>query len=124
MVNGDFFYISSTEGYDLENPRKCFIKQRLSTEFGKDLLLVEIDPPFLGTKYGLQDENLRDVIVSARYIEDSITDIKEWPVSVYVAQILNKVEDDDRIVNSVDLKIIAWAEIYLDEDSAQRKSST
>ncbi len=39
------FYLASTEGYDLEVPRRCWRLDRLRTSTRTDLVLVRIDPP-------------------------------------------------------------------------------
>jgi len=50
------FYLASSEGYDLEEPRRCFQIKRMRGDFRDDYLLVRIDPPINGQKYGFGGE--------------------------------------------------------------------
>ncbi|MGH8489621.1 MAG: enhanced serine sensitivity protein SseB C-terminal domain-containing protein, partial [Gammaproteobacteria bacterium] len=47
------FYLTSSEGYGLEEIRACYKRQRLLGSHPDGYMLCEIDPPILGQPYGL-----------------------------------------------------------------------
>jgi hypothetical protein len=86
-----------------------------------DLLLVRIDPPLIGQKYGLGERDIELVLVATRHKGSSLFPITEWPVFVHVARML--VEDPvhyDRLEKG-QYESIAWAELYRTEDDARMK---
>jgi hypothetical protein len=112
------FYMASSEGYDMDSPRKCTAVNRLTSEGRDDLLLVHIDPPLIGQKFGLGGRDVNHVIVATRHQGECLFRPKRWPVSVHVARLLAPYEDQD-VVRNDELESIAWAELYLTEDDAR-----
>src|SRR5580693_5148006 len=80
------FYMSSTENYDLEEPRRCWRLHRVTTPSRDDLLLVSIDPPIIGQQFGLGDQDVYLVLVATRHKGESLFPISRWPVYVHVAR--------------------------------------
>jgi hypothetical protein len=78
-VNEPDFYMASTEGYGMEEPRRCWKIKRLATVKRKDFLLVRIDPPLPGQKYGLQGRDIDVVLVATRHQGASLFPITRWP---------------------------------------------
>jgi hypothetical protein len=60
------FNLASSEGYDLESPRRAWRVKRLSTDGRDDLLLLKVDPPLLGQKFGLGSRDVDMVLVATR----------------------------------------------------------
>lgn len=116
------FYLSSSEGYDLGNPRKCYRIKRLQGDTRDDYLLIRIDPPLIGQEYGLGGQDIDEVIVAARYKGDSLFPIVEWPAFVHVARILVDNPGHRDIIHSDELEEIAWAELYETYDAARNKT--
>jgi hypothetical protein len=120
MSDPDFF-LASSEGYDLEAPRSCRRLKRVASASRDDLLIVEIDPPLSGQKFGLGDGKIRHVIVAPRHQGSSLFPISEWPVFVHVARLLtDNLEHPDKI-EECDFESIAWAELYRTENDAKLK---
>jgi hypothetical protein len=120
MKDSDFF-LASSEGYGLEQPRSCKRVKRLSSDTRDDLLLVKIAPPLIGQAYGLGARDIDTLIIATRHKGVSLFPIKEWPVFVHVARLLiDNPEERDR-VHDDEFKLIAWAELYATEASAREK---
>jgi hypothetical protein len=115
------FYLASSEGYNLEEPRRCFSIKRLRGPHRDDYLLVRIDPPIIGQPYGLGGQDIEKVIVATRFKGDSIFPITEWPVYVHVARFLSGDPEEYDFIHMSDLEEIAWAELYETEAAARRK---
>jgi hypothetical protein len=115
------FYLASTEGYELEEPRRCWQIKRLTTDGRSDLMLVKIEPPLIGQKYGLGARDIDIVLVATRHQGASLFPINEWPLYVHVARPLveNPELRDDLRPN--EFESIAWAELYRTEEDARSK---
>jgi len=116
------FYLASTEGYNLEEPRKCWKMRRLSTPDRDDLLLIRIDPPLIGQKYGLGGRDIDRVIVATRRKGYTLFPITEWPVYVHVARLLVDLPENRSELQANEFEVIAWAELYKTEEDARSKT--
>jgi hypothetical protein len=114
------FYLASTEGYNMQEPKRCWRIRRIGTDKRDDLLLLKIDPPLLGQRYGLQGRDVDQVLVATRHEGDSLFPITQWPVYVHVARPLVDITGLDKI-QSNQLESIAWAELYQTEQDARLK---
>ena len=116
------FYLASSEGYGMEEPRSCWRLERLASAKRDDLLLIKIDPPLPGQKYGLGGHDLDRVLVATRHDGASLFPIKEWPVFVHVARLLSNIPQEHRPLREEDFESIAWAELYKTEEDARHKA--
>lgn len=114
------FYLASTEGYDLQQPRRCERLGRLNSDTRSDLLLVRVDPPIIGQKYGLGSRDIHTVVLAARHRGESLFPIRKWPVAVHVARLLIDTPLKSAKVREADLQVLAWAEIYPTEQAAKQ----
>jgi hypothetical protein len=115
------FYLASSEGYELEAPRQCWRIKRLVTNERNDFLLIKIDPPIIGQKFGLGGQDIFEVLVATRFSDDSLYPIKKWPVFVYVSRLLIENPELIESLSDNDFELIAWAELYESEESAKVK---
>lgn len=116
------FYLASSEGYELEEPRRCWRIKRLTAANRKDLLLVRIDPSLIGQKYGLGDRDIDTIIVATRYKEDTLFPIKKWPVFVHIARLLIDSPEEKASLREDEFESIAFAELYQTEQDARLKT--
>ena len=116
------FYLASTEGYELDEPRRCWRVKRLKTDSRDDLLLVRIDPPLIGQKYGLGGRDINLVLVAPRQQGGSLFPINEWPLYIHVARLLIENPEDRDALRSDEFESIAWAELYRTEEDARLKA--
>lgn len=121
-MNRPDFYLSSSEGYGMEEPRAGTIVKRLRGEGREDYLLIQIDPPLIGQYFGLGERDLDQVIIGTRHREESLFPIAYWPLNVYVARLVVPYEGKD-VVRSDEIELIAWAEIYPTEKAARAKGT-
>lgn len=106
------FYLTSSEGYDLETVKTCFKRKKLLGVNQDGYMLFDITPPLVGQKYGLGGSDISMVILASRHKEHSIFNIKEWPAYVHVARTLTENIDLRFSVKDTDMELIGWGEIY------------
>lgn len=115
------FYLASTESYAFEATRRCFVIRRLRASRRDDYLLVKIDPPVIGQKYGLGGLDIEEVIIATRHVGDTLFPISKWPLAVHVARLLNKLSENANELADNEFEQLAWAELYPNEEAARRK---
>jgi hypothetical protein len=121
-VDNPDFFLASSEGYRLEEPRRCWRIKRVRSDNRDDLLLVRVKPPLIGQPYGLGGRDIDTLLVATRHKGDSLFPIKEWPVFVHVARLLiDNLEDRDEI-HDTEFESVAWAELYRTEEDARLKA--
>lgn len=116
------FYLASSEGYGMEEPRRCWRIARLTSPKRDDLLLIKIDPPLPGQKYGLGSRDLDRILVATRHQGASLFPINEWPVFVHVARLLIENPQEQDSLREEDFESIAWAELYKSDYDARLKA--
>ena len=77
-----------------------------------DHMLIEVEPSVIGQAYGLGGQDIRRLVLSARYQGETLYPVREWPCHVYVARIL-----DESIANALaftkeQVEVIAWGMIF------------
>lgn len=113
------FYLASTEGYGLEQPRACRRIRRLEGRAADAYLLVEIDPPLIGQRYGLGDRDVDRVILATRHAGQSLFPVSEWPLFVHVALPKSDLANVTTL-DAGEAKLIAWGEIYMTKSGCHR----
>ncbi len=113
------FFLASSEGYGLEVPRRCHRIRRIRGRSGDDYLLVRVDPPIIGQRYGLGGQDIDRVVLATRHEGESLFSITAWPVCVHVARMIREPEERDTMTRE-DLEEIGWAELYKTEDDARQ----
>ena len=106
------FVMTSSEGYNLEEPRDCVVLQWLDGDCPNRYLLVSIDPPLIGQNYGLGSRDVFEVVLASRHRGYSLCSIVEWPAYVYVALPLGDIRSKPGRLGKDDLELIGWGEIY------------
>lgn len=115
------FFLASSEGYDMEEPRACWRIRRLATDHRDDLLLIRIAPPLIGQKYGLGGKDIYEVIIATRHQGASLFPVTEWPLYVHVARLKKNLPVDQSHVEGDAFESIAWAELYPTAERARLK---
>ncbi len=104
------------------DPRRCWIIKSLETSKRRNYLLLKIDPPLIGQKYGLGSSDIDKVVVTTRYQGDSLMPVREWPIFVHVGRLLGKNLEDKNQLEDTDFEVIGWAELYRSEEEARQKA--
>lgn len=120
-MNAPDFYLASSDGYGLENPRRCWVVRRLKGQ-RSDCLLIDIDPPVGEPTFGVGSATLSQVVVAPRHRGVSILPIGDWPVFVHVARLLTPYDGRGEF-SETDIESFAWAELYPTEEAARAKWS-
>ena len=109
----DFFLSAAGEMIgEMAAPRACFARGRLRDEYRDDYMLVEIDPPLVGQKYGLGDQDVTILVLSTRQRGATLFPIGAWPCHVYIARVL-----DDAVLRQPafcgdQVALIGWGTIF------------
>jgi hypothetical protein len=95
-------------------------------EIRDDYMLVEVDPAIIGQRYGLGDQDITNLIVSARYRGSTLFPVSEWPCHVYIARILDQSIIKKLAFTKDQVELIAWGMIFptAEAANAQGKEST
>jgi hypothetical protein len=115
------FYLASSEGYGMKEPRRGFTVRRLRGDHRDDYLLARVEPPVIGQPFGLGSRDIDHLILATRHVGESLFPILRWPVFVHVARPLVPIEDRD-VLHDGEMEPIAWAELYQTEDAARAKA--
>lgn len=116
------FFLASSEGYRLKEPRSCKCLKRLRSDNRDDLLLVKVEPPLIGQHYGLGNQDINVLLIATRHKGESLFPIKEWPVFVHVARLLIDHPEERERIRDDEFELIAWAELYPTEIDARVKA--
>lgn len=115
------FYLTSSEGYGLEQVRACYKERRLMNGHPDGYMLCEIDPPIIGQPYGLDGQDINRIVIAGRHAGYSLFVINDWPAYAHVARLTDDVSDDKFVIVENDIEPIGWTEVY--ESSAAAKAS-
>lgn len=109
--NPDF--VLCTEGRDeLSYPRACWRRKRLRDVFRNDYLVVDIEPPIIGQRYGLGDKEITQLILATRHQGVTLFPVTEWPAHVYVCRILDDAILSQDVFESHQVEMITWGIIF------------
>ncbi|MFO0761712.1 MAG: hypothetical protein U0359_35040 [Byssovorax sp.] len=116
MGEADFYLIFS-EGQPAEIPRACVRIKRVDGRATDGYLVVRIDPPLDGQRHRMGEHALDLVVLATRHKGTSLFPISKWPISVYVAKILENAQNKNQL-GKTDLEIIGWADLYKTREDA------
>ena len=106
------FWLRSSEGYGLENARACYKERRLGGGHADGYMVCEIEPAVIGQPYGLGALDIDRVVFASRHEGVSLFPIEEWPAYVHVGRLTEPMAEDEFALESDNLRVIAWAELY------------
>jgi hypothetical protein len=109
------FFLASTEGYGLTEPRRCWVERQLRIGADKHGLLVRVEPPIVVRNVG----DVPVVVLVSRHLGETLNPVSSWPAYVHVARPLKIIEGDSMAPK--ELENVAWAELYQTEDAARTK---
>lgn len=105
----DFFLDGEGEG--LNTIYACWRRKRLRDNVRDDYLLVDIEPPMIGQKYGLGGEDITQLILATRHQGVTLFPVTEWPAHVFVCRILDEGLLEQEVFEAHQIQMIAWAVI-------------
>ncbi len=114
----DFFLTTAGDYENLAAPRACWVKGRMKDQIRDDHMLIEIEPPLEGEVIGPGRQDIRKLILSARFVGSSLFPVAEWPCHVYVSRILDAIIIETMTINRGQVEMFAWGRIHRTFDEA------
>lgn len=96
----------------LAAPRACWQKARLRDEVRSDHMLIQIEPPLDGQRFGLGEADVTNLIISSRHQGQTLYPITEWPSFVYVARILDNAVLRSGAFTRNQVELLAWGTLF------------
>lgn len=106
------FYLTSSEGYGLEEVRACYKEMRLMNGHPDGYMICEVDPPIMGQPYGLGGQDIHRIAIASRHSGYSVFVINDWPAYVHVARLTHGFPGDKFVIAEDEIESIGWAEVY------------
>lgn len=107
------FYMSTAGEYEpLAAPRACWQRMRLRDDARNDHMLIDIDPPLDGQRFGMGATDITQLIISARHQGQTLYPISEWPFFVYVTRIVDRAIIESRSFTREQVELIAWGGLF------------
>lgn len=118
------FYVYSNDYHNLQDAiRNCYKRKRLYGGHSDGYLLCDIDPLLIGQSYGLGAKDITQLIFAVRHQRASSFLINESCLSVYVMRSLVNDIETKNFIEPSDVELIAWADIYQNENDISKISS-
>jgi hypothetical protein len=108
----DFFLTTAGEFEPLSEPRACRQRARLRDELRNDYMLVDIDPPLPGQRFGLGGSDVTSLVVSSRHRGQTLYPVSEWPSHVYVARLVDNKIPSESALSKGQVELIAWGTLF------------
>jgi hypothetical protein len=113
------FYMSAAGEYEpLAAPRACWQRARLRDDVRDDHMLIDIEAPLDGQRFGLGATDITQLIISARHQGQTLYPISEWPFFVYVARVVDKAVIESRSFTREQVELIAWGTLFRTREEA------
>ncbi len=108
----DFYLTTAGEYEPLAVPRACSQRARLHDELRDDYMLVDIEPPLPGQRFGLGRSDVTSLVISSRHRGQTLYPISEWPSHVYVARVVDNKSPPASALSKGQLELIAWGAVF------------
>ena len=108
-------YLSSYEYNDFEIPRRVLHYLKIKVD-DRNVLVIDVDKPLDGQKYGLRDLDIIRFYLVNRVDENAFEKLNEFPIDVHVLIVKNTANSDPSSLS--ELNNIAWACLYDNEKDA------
>lgn len=109
-------YLSSYEYESFEIPREI-LHFRKETIDNRNALVVEVDKPIIGQKYGLLGNDIQTLYLVNRVNENAFDKLDSFPIDVHV--LIPKSSENHVPTTIADMQNIAWACLYDNEEDAK-----
>jgi hypothetical protein len=102
-------YISSYEYKEFEIPREVLHYQKINLD-KRNVLIVEVDQPLIGQKYGLLGDDITKFYLVNRVDENAFDKLNKFPIDVHILIVKNPKTINPTSI--MELQNIAWACLY------------
>jgi hypothetical protein len=104
----DFVLVSNDDVELARSPRGCIVQRRVPRRGTSDAVLVRIEPPLRGAAYGIENEEVTQVVLTPKWENGSVVAIESWPVPVYVIYPVSDIASLN-LADKSTYRILAWA---------------
>jgi hypothetical protein len=91
---------------------------RLRDEVRDDYMLIAIEPPLEGQRFGMGATEIKNLIICTRVQGQTLFPISEWPAFVYVARALDDAVLTSQAFTREQVELIAWGALFRTRDEA------
>jgi hypothetical protein len=109
---GADFFLSSTENYGFDPPRKCRPVRRIAAVNRNDYLLTRVSPLLDGVHFGRPGDSLELVLLASHLSGKSLFPVSQWPMPVYVLWPLVEGVEARSALSNDEVQLVAWGEMY------------
>ena len=106
------YYLSSMDSLSFEQTRECVFVRELHFASGKECFLVRVSPPVIGQGYGLGGQDIEYLVLASRHAGQPVDPIGASPCFVHIARPLNDGVCTKDTLETSDVEVIAWGEVY------------
>ena len=108
-------YLSSYDYYSFQEPRQILHYQKIKVG-NRNTLIVEVDRPLIGQKYGWEGNVITTFYLVNRVDENAFDKLDKFPIEVHVTA--TKTHKAATPTSLSELQNIAWACLYDNEQDA------
>ena len=113
------YFLSSLESTSFAITRECYVVRRLIFKTGKECVLARVNPVVIGQPFGLGGLDIEQLVFMCRHKGGTLFPIREFPCFVYITRLLFDIPSDLDVIDTKDVEIIAWGEIYKTRHDAE-----
>ena len=114
------FWMVTSDGYLLDEARACYKERQLTGGHSNGYMLCEIDPPFIGQRYGLGGRDINRIVLASRHQGSTLFPIEEWPAYVHVARLTVDLAEGEFSLSRDDCRSMIWGEVYKNQRGPSR----
>lgn len=118
----DFFMSTAGEYGPLAAPRACWARARLRDTVRDDYMLIDIEPVLEGQSFGLGAADITRLVISSRLRGQTLYPISEWPLSVYVARVVDDIVLESHAFTREQVELIAWGTLFHTREEASEQA--
>jgi len=115
----EIYYLSSLDSVKFAPTRECTFLKRLRFRTGKECVLVRLSPPVVGQEYGVGTD-IEDFILTNRHEGEEFSPITSFPCFVFIARLLIENPDVPHEIDTHDVEVVAWGELYRTKHDADK----
>jgi hypothetical protein len=119
----DFYLTSSEHEGDLRRVRRCWSLRRVNGPLHQQYLWIRVDPPIIGHVVG-HASDVTEVLLSPHYEGDHLFPPSDFPIRVYIYVPHHEDVVRSERVESKDVDLAAWGEVYRSEAEAAAVAET
>jgi hypothetical protein len=75
-------------------------------------MLLDIEPPLDGQRFGLGSADITQLIISTRHCGQTLYAISEWPFFVYVSRVVDNALLESRSFTREQIELVAWGTLF------------